>query len=87
MSLCDNFDQLFVHRSRPKKGIQHCTDLDLSTSKKKNVNPFPIPCFHDPEVNYTEKKVGKEEIDCNNEISFFSTMYFYRVDVDLRFFF
>ena len=37
--------------------------------KKKNVNPFPIPCFHDPKINYTENEVGKEEIDCN-EFSF-----------------
>ena len=78
MSLCDNFDQLFVHSSRPKK-----SDLDLSTSKKKKVNLFPIPSFHDPEVNHTEKEVRKEEIDCNNEFSFF-TLYFYRVDLDLR---
>ena len=33
-----------------------------------------------------KKKWGKEEIDCN-EFSLFSTMYFYRVDLDLRFFF
>ena len=75
MSLCNNFDQLFVHISRPKKGIQHCTDLDLSTSKKNNANPFPIHCFHDPEVNYTKKKVGKEEIDCNNEFSFLHNVF------------
>ena len=36
-----------------------------------NVNPFPIPCFHDPEVSYTEKEMGKEKIDFNNEFSFF----------------
>ena len=71
MSFCDNFDQLFVHRSRPKKGIQHCTDLDLSTSKKKNVNPFPIPCFHDPEVNYTEKKWEKKKLIVTTRSLFF----------------
>ena len=38
--------------------------------KKKNVDPFPIPCFRDPEINYTEKEVGKDETDCNNEFSF-----------------
>ena len=72
MSLCDNFDQHLVHSSRPTKG--HPILYRPIYKKKKNVNPFPIPCFHDPEINYTEKEVGKEEIACNNEF-FFKTMY------------
>ena len=60
MSLCDNFDQLFVHTcsSRPTKG--HPIVYRSIYKKKKNVNPFPIPRFHDPEINYTENEVVKK---------------------------
>ena len=73
MSLCDNFDKLFVHSSRPTKG--HPMYRPIYKEKKKSINPFPIPCFHDPEINYKEKEVGKEEIDCN-EFSFFTQCIF-----------
>ena len=72
MSLCNNFDQLFVHSSRPTKGHPI---VYLSTRKKKNVNPFPIPCFHDPEINYMEKEVEKEEIDVTTSSLFLHNVF------------
>ena len=46
------------------------SNIDLSSTRKKNVNFVPIPCFHDPKINYMEKEVGKEEIDVTRSSSF-----------------
>ena len=74
MSICDNFDQLFVHSSSPIKG--HPILYRPIYKKKRMLTHSQFLLFHNHEINYMEKEVGNEEIDCNNEFSFFYTNVF-----------